>query len=131
VLARLLAALTLTAALLSACGGSSSGAGAGSSLVATGQKLYNSQGCSACHTIDGSLNTGPTWKGLYLSRVHLTSGKTIVATAAYLQKHIVDPNAMTVADFPGDVMAEAISGDDLAHRPAEVRALVAYIESLK
>ena len=72
-----------------------------------------------------------SWKGLYGSRVHLTSGVTVVADAAYLTKHIVDPNAMTVSGYPGDVMAEAIQGDDLASKPADVRALVAFIESVK
>ena len=63
--------------------------------------------------------------------VHLTSGRTVIATAAYLTKHIVDPDAMTVNGYLGDVMAEAIQGDQLASKPADVRALVAFIKSLK
>jgi cytochrome c oxidase subunit 2 len=120
------------AALLVACGssGSSSG-GRATSLAASGRQLYASEGCEDCHSLNGSLGTGPSWKGLYGSRVHLTSGVTVVADAAYLTKHIVDPNAMTVSDYPGDVMAEAIQGDDLASKPADVRALVAFIESVK
>jgi hypothetical protein len=55
----------------------------------------------------------------------------VLANAAYLTKHIVDPDAMTVNDFPGSVMAEAIQADHLARKPADVRALVAFIESLK
>jgi cytochrome c oxidase subunit 2 len=125
----------LAAAVLSACGASAGGgshAGAGSaSLVATGKQLYASQGCEDCHSLNGTPDTGPSWKGLYLSRVHLTSGRTVIADAAYLTKHIVDPNAMTVSDYPGAVMAEAIQGDNLPHKPADVRALVAFIESLK
>ena len=55
----------------------------------------------------------------------------MIATAAYLTKHIVDPDAMTVSGFPGGVMAEAIQSDALASKPADVRALVAFIEQLK
>lgn len=126
-------AALLGAVILSACGasGGSHGAGGSSSPIATGKQLYSSQGCEDCHTLNGSPDTGPSWKGLYLSRVRLTTGKTVVADAAYLTKHIVDPNAMTVSGFPGAVMAEAIQGDDLARRPAAVRALVAFIESLR
>jgi cytochrome c oxidase subunit 2 len=123
------------AALLSACGGSASsntgGGTAVSSLVAHGKQLYASQGCEDCHSLNGSVGTGPSWKGLYESRVHLTSGRTVVATAAYLTKHIVEPNAMTVSGYPGEVMAQAIEFDRLPSKPAYVRALVAFIESVK
>jgi cytochrome c1 len=122
------------AAFVAACGGGSSTPSAArhpTSLTAQGKLLYASQGCEDCHSLDGSRNTGPSWKGLYLSTVHLTSGATVTATAAYLTKHIVDPDAMTVSGYPGDVMAEAIRGDELASKPADVRALVAFIERLK
>lgn len=124
------------AALLAACGGSGSstrdaGKPGGTSLAARGRQLYASQGCEDCHTLNGGPDTGPSWKGLYGSSVHLTSGRTVIATAAYLTKHIVDPDAMTVNGYLGDVMAEAIQGDQLASKPADVRALVAFIKSLK
>jgi mono/diheme cytochrome c family protein len=101
------------------------------SLVAQGKQLYASQGCEDCHSLNGTLATGPSWKGLYESAVHLASGRTVIADGAYLTKHIVDPNALTVNGFPGDVMEEAIAADDLPHKPSYVRALVAFIESLR
>ena len=128
-----LAALTLVATL-GGCGGTGGGnakATGGSSLVAQGRQLYVTQGCESCHTLNGNLSTGPSWKGLYGSRVRLANGRTVVATAAYLTKHTVDPNALTVSGYPGDVMAEAIQGDDLGRKPAYVRALVAFIESVR
>lgn len=127
-------AVVAVAALVAACVGGSSTPSAGghpTSLAARGKLLYASQGCEDCHSLNGSRNTGPSWKGLYLSSVHLTSGTTVTATAAYLTKHIVDPDAMTVTGYPGDVMAEAIRGDELASKPAAVRALVTFIESVK
>jgi cytochrome c2 len=99
--------------------------------VASGRKLYTADTCSACHTLNGSTSVGPSWKGLYGSRVTLTTGRTVVADAAYLTKHIVDPNAMTVKGFPADVMASAISSFDLSSKPKDVAALVAFIRSLK
>jgi cytochrome c oxidase subunit 2 len=37
-----------------------------------GEKLYKEIGCNACHTVDGSQGTGPTWKGLYKSNVEFS-----------------------------------------------------------
>jgi cytochrome c1 len=130
-----LCGVVAAAALISACGGSASSTHTAAkhptSLAAQGRLLYASEGCEDCHSLDGTPDTGPSWKGLYGSRVHLTSGRTVIATAAYLTKHIVDPDAMTVSGFPGGVMAEAIQSDALASKPADVRALVAFIEQLK
>jgi cytochrome c oxidase subunit 2 len=94
-----------------------------------GSVLYTADGCSSCHSLNGSPSTGPTWKGLYGSRVLLTNGHTVTADAAYLTRHIVDPDALTVHGYPGSVMAQAIAAFHLARHPAEVRALVALIES--
>lgn len=98
--------------------------------VALGQQLYNADGCSSCHTLSGAPSLGPTWKGLYGSRVTLTTGRTVLADAQYLTKHIVDPNALTVKGFPKGVMAAAIASFNLPHKPSDVAALVAFIKSL-
>ena len=87
--------------------------------------------CSACHTLDATASVGPSWKGLYGSHVTLTNGRTVTANDAYLAKHIVDPNAMTVKGFPTGVMAAAISSFNLSSKPKDVAALVAFIESVK
>jgi cytochrome c oxidase subunit 2 len=128
----LLAGLVVGAAvgLLVACGGAAKPSAA-AALVARGRQLYVADGCESCHSLNGAASTGPTWKRLYASRVLLSSGRTIFAGGAYLTRHIVDPNAMTVHGYPGSVMADAISGDHLAAKPADVRALVALIESVR
>lgn len=133
-----LAALSF-AVLVAACGSSTpkqprsvhTATSPGATLLSTGKQLYASDGCEDCHSLNGTPDTGPTWKGLYDSRVMLTTGRTVTADAAYLTEHIVDPDALTVRGFPGSVMAEAIRGDDLMDKPADVRALVALIKSLK
>ena len=87
--------------------------------------------CSACHTLNGTPSLGPSWKGLYGSQVTLTNGQTVTADDAYLTKHIVDPNALTVKGFPTGVMATAISSFNLSSKPKDVAALVAFIKSVK
>jgi len=99
--------------------------------VALGRRLYQDDGCAGCHSLNGTRMTGPSWKGLAVSRVKLSDGRTIIADNAYLTRHIVEPNALTVQGYPGEVMAEAIEELDLKRKPADVRALVAFIDSLR
>lgn len=102
-----------------------------SSPVARGRYLYQADGCSGCHSLDATRMTGPSWKGLAGSQVTLSNRRTLTADDAYLTKHIIEPDASTVAGYPGEVMAEAIEALDLKTKPADVRALVAFIDSLK
>lgn len=124
--------------LLAGCGGSgattSSGqasTGRSGTLVARGSELYTSDGCSGCHSLNGIRITGPSWKGLAGSRVQLSDGRTVIASNAYLTRHIVEPDAMTVQGYPSGVMAQAIEVEDLRAHPEEVEALVAFIDSLR
>jgi cytochrome c oxidase subunit 2 len=95
-----------------------------------GQQLYDEFGCGGCHSLDGTRLTGPTWKGLAGSTVHLSDGKTVVADETYLREHIVEPERWHVAGYPAGVMAQATAELNLHKRPAEVADLVAFIESL-
>ena len=101
------------------------------SLVARGRALYQTDGCAGCHSLSGTRLTGPSWKGLAGSQVKLSNGRTITADDAYLTKHITEPNALTVRGYPADVMAQAIETFGLKNKPADVRALVAFIDSLR
>jgi mono/diheme cytochrome c family protein len=109
----------------------SGGASAKGSPVARGRNLYTADGCAGCHSLDGPRLEGPTWKGLAGSRVRLSDGRTVAADNAYLARHIVEPNALTVQGYPGEVMAESIQSLDLQHKPADVAALVAFIDAAR
>lgn len=123
--------------LAAACGGGGRHAGttaattvhATRALVARGKLLYEEDACSGCHSLDGTTGAGPTWKGLAGSKVTLANGQTVTADAGYLTRSIVDPNAQIVKGFHGGIMPPAILGFGLASKPADVRALVAFIES--
>ncbi|HZT52898.1 MAG TPA: cytochrome c [Gaiellaceae bacterium] len=101
----------------------------GPALVARGKNLYQSDGCSACHSLNGAPGAGPTFKGLAGSRVSLSSGQTVTADAAYLARSIADPDAQIVDGYRPGIMPAAIAQYDLADKPADIRALVAFIES--
>jgi cytochrome c oxidase subunit 2 len=63
-----------------------------------GAQLYQSYGCAACHGV-----RAPTLAGLYMSKVVLDNGKTIIADDAYLRESIVEPAAKLVAGY-GPIM---------------------------
>jgi len=92
-----------------------------------GAQIATAQGCLGCHSTDGTTLVGPTWKGLYGSKVTLADGTTVVADEAYLREAIVDPNARLVQGFPANVMPAGY-GDRLSDE--EIDALIAYIKSL-
>jgi cytochrome c oxidase subunit 2 len=64
-----------------------------------GQKTYEQRGCKQCHSIDGSANTGPTWKGMFGSQVKLADGSTVTADENYVRESIMEPQAKIVAGF--------------------------------
>ena len=102
-----------------------------------GKKLYTSN-CAQCHTIDGSLGTGPTWKGLYKSNVKfaasnepgftLAEGDPDAKWDAYLVESILHPEAKIVEGYQ-NVMPSQESGfsDSPGSVPvlAEIKARIA------
>ena len=101
--------------------------GGGGGLAATGAKLYESLGCSSCHTLTGAKGIGPTYKGLYGSKVQLSTGQTVTAGDAYLLESILDPDKQIVKGFPKGVMSATIPPGSVSM--ANAKALVAFIKS--
>jgi mono/diheme cytochrome c family protein len=98
--------------------------------IAKGRELYRSAGCVACHSVDGSPNVGPTWKGLFGHDVEVTlpdgSTQIIVADEEYLKEAIVQPAAKIVKGFQNVMPSyEGRFSDE------ELQALIEYIKSLR
>ncbi len=69
--------------------------------VQLGQLMYNQNGCSGCHSIDGSAKTGPTWKGMFgRTETFSVGGPPKVVDEAYIRESILDPQAKIVQGFP-------------------------------
>jgi mono/diheme cytochrome c family protein len=100
-------------------------------LVTRGKRLYQSDGCSACHSLTGSARVGPSFKGLNGSTVTLSNGQTVSADDAYLEQSITNPDAQIVKGYRAGVMSAAVASYGLTGKPAEIRALVAFIKSQK
>ncbi len=91
-----------------------------------GRRLAQRNGCQGCHSLDGSVSQGPSWLGLYNSRVTLENGQIAVADDAYLSESIKEPEAKVVKGF--NAMNPSITAnltDD------QIDALIAYIRTLK
>jgi len=100
-------------------------------LVARGKALYTSDGCSACHSLSGTPGAGPSFKGLAGGTSALTTGETVTVDDAYLERSITDPDAQIVKGYHQGIMAPAVAGLGLSAKPDELRALVAFIKSVK
>jgi cytochrome c oxidase subunit II len=69
------------------------------SLVDQGKVIYNKMACATCHSTDGSLKAGPTFKGLFGSKVTLTDGAVLTADENYIRESIELPNAKIVKGY--------------------------------
>jgi cytochrome c oxidase subunit 2 len=93
--------------------------------VALGAKLYNDLACNTCHLPDGK-GRGPSYNGVYGSRVKLADGSTVVADDAYIRESILQPNAKIVAGFlPVMPSFQGLVSED------QILALTAYIKAQK
>src|SRR5665213_554901 len=68
--------------------------------VQKGKKLYMTQGCAQCHTLDGSKLVGPSWKDMWGRVEHITGGPDIKVDAPYITESILAPQAKIVQGFP-------------------------------
>ncbi len=92
---------------------------------ARGQQLYESVGCKACHSLDGSTGVGPSWKGLFGSEVALNDGTKVTADEAYIVELIKDPGAKIVNGFQAGAMPQFNLTD------AQINDIVAFIKTVK
>jgi len=95
--------------------------------AALGPKILQAKGCLGCHSLDGAVKVGPTFKNL-LGRKQLVmiagAEKEMVVDAAYIEKHILEPKAATVKGYP-DIMPKIPMTD------SELKTISAYLETLK
>ncbi|MBX3360498.1 MAG: cytochrome c oxidase subunit II [Phycisphaeraceae bacterium] len=97
----------------------------GDGLAAVGKVLYTTKGCSACHSVDGSRNTGPTWKGIWGKEHEMEGGGKAVVDPNYIRGSILVPGAKIVKRYPNQMVSYQGQLND-----RELDALIAYIESL-
>ena len=90
-----------------------------------GKLLIVKNGCTGCHSVDGTQMTGPTWFGLFGSTVQLADGTSVVADEAFIAESILDPKAKEVVGFSPTTMPPFTLTE------AEIANIIAYIKTLK
>ncbi len=91
-----------------------------------GAILYTKKGCSACHSVDGSRQIGPSWKGIYGMMENVTPGGSIKVDDDYIRESMMAPTAKVVNGY--SPVMPTFKGS-LSEK--EVLAIIAYIKSLK
>ncbi len=94
-----------------------------------GRELLEKKGCLLCHTTDGTKKIGPTFRGLFGSRVTVvTAGKEhdIIADEEYLHRSVMDPQADIVKGYPPVMPPQK---DNVS--PKELEEIIEYIKGLK
>ena len=93
-------------------------------LVAQGERLFVSKGCSGCHAAGSSVRA-PSLAGIAGGPVPLADGRVVVADDQYLHDSILQPNRDVAAGYAPIMPTFANVLDE-----GEVMTLVAYIKSL-
>jgi cytochrome c oxidase subunit 2 len=82
--------------------------------------------CSQCHSIDGSVKTGPTFKGIFGNRHRMLDGSTVAVDENYIRESIMDPQAKVRDGFqPVMPTFKGILTDE------EITYIIEYIKTLK
>jgi cytochrome c oxidase subunit 2 len=98
-------------------------------VISLGKALSQSKGCTACHSTDGSRLIGPSFKGIYgHNATVVTAGQTrqLEVDDEYIKHSILEPAADVVQGFQPLMPSQKGIVND-----AEIKALTAYIQSLK
>lgn len=101
--------------------------GAAAPVPPQGRTVAENEGCLSCHSTDGTIIAGPSFKGLAGSRIQvLDQGKEreIVADESYLKESILKPEALLRKGY--DPM---MPGYDYLS-PGDLESLVEYMQSL-
>jgi cytochrome c oxidase subunit 2 len=96
----------------------------GDNLAREGETLFANFGCGACHAPTSQVHA-PKLAGLSDSAVQLADGRRVTADDAYLRNAILHPRDRVVAGY-APIMPDYAG----VASPAEVDALIAYLESL-
>lgn len=97
---------------------------AGIASPEAGRKVADDKGCLACHSTDGTVGVGPSFKGIWGKEVELTDGRVREVDEAFVRDMEQDPDKNMVKGFD-PVMPQI----DLTEE--EARQITEYLKDLK
>ena len=91
-----------------------------------GYELYKNMACNACHTLDGNLKLGPSFKGQYGKEILHTDGSEMIVDENYIYESITDPLKYIVEGYTPIMPSykPILSDEDISN-------IIAYIKTLK
>ncbi len=95
--------------------------------VHPGLAVLQAKSCMTCHSLDGSVTVGPTFKGAFGRRDVVEVGgaeREVTVDEAYLRRAIQEPDAEIVKGYPPAMPESPLSEEDLGY-------VVAYLKTLK
>ena len=94
-------------------------------LPEQGKRLVELYGCTVCHSIDGKVLAGPTWKGLFGKERTFENAEPVIADENYLRESIVEPGKKIVKGYSNAMSSFAYLSEK------QIDAIIAYIKTLK
>ncbi len=98
-------------------------------LAREGAELFQTKGCTACHTNDGTPKIGPTFKGLFGKKevvVHNGKEREMAVDEAFIRQTLLHPEIDRVKGFPPIMPSQQGQLND-----AQINAIIEYIKSLQ
>jgi cytochrome c oxidase subunit 2 len=93
-----------------------------------GEELVVQNGCTTCHSRDGTASVGPTFKGLFGSSEELATGAIVVVDKDYIRESIRSPQAKIVHGYEGP---EGMMMPTFTVSDRQIDAMVAYLATLE
>ncbi len=94
-----------------------------------GESVMKMNACFSCHSTDGSKLVGPTYKGVFGSKVTVvTDGKERVVTVDedYIRRSMLEPNSDVLKGFQPQMPSQKGKLSE-----ADIQSVIAYIKTLK
>ena len=96
--------------------------------ISLGKQLVEKNGCIACHSLDGSVIIGPSWKNLFGSSGEFEDNTSIKSKdVVYITESILEPNKKIVKGFQPNLMPPNYSE---IFTKEEITTIIAYLKTL-
>jgi mono/diheme cytochrome c family protein len=92
--------------------------------AAWGEQLIVTNGCTTCHSLDGSPSVAPTFRGLVGRTEELTSGARVTVDAHYIYESIRKPDAAIARGYKAGQMPTFTLSD------RQIEAITGYLATL-
>lgn len=101
------------------------------SPVEVGEMAYKTKACAGCHSTNGTVTVGPSFKGLFGKKEDIADGSTVTVDENYIRESILKPRAKLVKGF-GPVMPESYGQEGATKlSDSEITGIIEFIKTLK